>query len=317
MSQLADAAAPATSVARADPGYRQGVLLVALAGVAWSTGGILVRWIDAADPWQIIFYRSLSLALSLLLIVALRHRGRVPAAFAGAGWNGALAGICLSGGFIGYVLALYHTSVASAVFMLGTAPFFAAVLGRAFLGEKVRPATWLAMAIALFGIGVMVAGSLVLGTVTGNLLALGASLSFAGYNVLLRRGRANDMMPCVVIAGLSAAAIAAPVVAATSAAGGAFGGFGLGRQDLLLCLLMGGVQVGLGLTLFTLGARHVPAVELSLLAMTELVLAPLWVWLGVGEVPSAFTLAGGLIIMAAIGYQALSGVRRRRLLPMV
>ena len=75
---------------------------------------------------------------------------------------------------------------------------------------------------------------------------------------------------------------------------------------------MGSVQVGLGLTVFTIGARHVSAVELALLAMTELVLAPFWVWLGVGEVPSAFTLAGGAIIMAAIGYQALSGVRRRQ-----
>ena len=80
---------------------------------------------------------------------------------------------------------------------------------------------------------------------------------------------------------------------------------------------MGTVQVGLGLTVFTIGARHVPAVELALVAMTELVLAPVWVWLGVGEVPSAFTLAGGAIIMTAISYQALSGVRRRRLPPMV
>ena len=317
MSQVANAAAPATNVVRADRGYRLGVLLVAFAGVAWSTGGILVRWIDSADAWQIIFYRSLSLALALLLVVAVRHRGGVVQAFARTGWNGALAGICLSGGFVGYVLALYHTSVANAVFMLGTAPFFAAVLGRTFLGEQVRPATWLAMALALSGIGVMVAGSLVVGTIAGNLLALGASLSFAGFNVLLRRGRANDMLPCVVVAGLSAALIAAPVIIATSAGDGPYGGFGLGQRDLVLCFAMGGVQVGLGLTLFTLGARHVPAVELGLLAMTELVLAPLWVWLGVGEVPSAFTLAGGAIILAAIGYQALSGVRRRRLPPMV
>ena len=290
---------------------------MALAGVFWSTGGILVRWIDAADAWQIIFYRSLSLALTLLLIVAIRHRGRLIHAFAGAGWNGALAGSCLSGGFIGYVLALYHTSVATAVFMLGTAPFFAAILGRAFLGEQVRRSTWLAMALALSGIAVMVAGSLVIGTIAGNLLALGASLSFAGYNVLLRRGRANDMMPSVVIAGLIAALIAAAVVAATAAAGSPSAAFVLGERDLLLCVTMGAIQVGSGLTLFTLGARHVPAAELALVAMTELVLAPLWVWLGVGEVPSAFTLAGGAIIMAAIGYQALSGVRRRRLLPMV
>jgi drug/metabolite transporter (DMT)-like permease len=136
-------------------------------------------------------------------------------------------------------------------------------------------------------------------------------LSFAVYNVLLRRGRANDMMPCVVIAGLVAAAIAAPVVIAGS------GGFVIGARDLGLCVAMGTVQVGLGLTVFTLGARHVPAVELALLSMSELVLAPIWVWLAVGEVPSAFTLAGGAIVMTAIALQALSGARRRRITPLV
>ena len=77
------------------------------------------------------------------------------------------------------------------------------------------------------------------------------------------------------------------------------------------------MQVGLGLTVFTLGARHVSAVELALLAMTELLLAPLWVWIGVGEVPSAYTLTGGAVVMAAIAFQALSGARRRRPPPMV
>ena len=215
MDQAAEVAAPAAAARRAEAGYAFGVALVALAGVFWSLGGILVRSIEAAGAWQIIFYRSLALALSLLLIIAVRHRGRVGLAFARAGWNGVLAGACLSGGFIGYVLSLYHTSVANAVFMLGTAPFFSAVLGRVLLGEQVRRQTWLAMALALAGIGVMVAGSLVVGTIEGDLLALLAGISFAGFNVLVRHGRANDMLPSVVIAGVIAALIAAPVVAAT------------------------------------------------------------------------------------------------------
>jgi drug/metabolite transporter, DME family len=317
MAQLTQAPAGAGVPRTADADYLRGMLLVALAGVFWSTGGVLIRWIEAADAWQIIFYRSVALALTLLLIVALRHRGRLIAAFAGIGGAGFCAGVCLSGGFVGYVLALRYTSVANAVFMLGTAPFFAAVLGRWVLGEDVRRATWLAMALALCGIAVMVAGSLVIGTVTGNLLALGASLSFAGFNVLLRKGRANDMMPCVVVAGLVAALISAPVVVATSAVPVSFDAFVLSARDFGLCLAMGTIQVGLGLTVFTLGARHVPAVELALLSMSELVLAPLWVWLAVNEVPSAFTLAGGAIVMAAIAFQALSGARRRRAPPMV
>jgi drug/metabolite transporter, DME family len=297
-----------------DADYLFGVAMVALAGGFWSIGGILIRLIEAANAWQIIFYRSAALALTLTLIVALRHRGRLVAAFGAAGWNGVFAGACLSGGFVGYVLSLEHTTVANAVFMLGTAPFFAAILGRWCLGETVRPATWAAMGLALAGIALMVAGSLMLGTIAGSLLALIASLSFAGFNILLRRGRDTDMLPCVVIAGVLAALLALPVVLGTHPT--LSGALALSGRDLLLCAIMGAVQVGLGLTVFTLGARHVSAVELALLAMTELLLAPLWVWLGVGEVPSGYTLIGGAVVMAAITFQALSGARRR-LPPMV
>jgi DME family drug/metabolite transporter len=89
-------------------------------------------------------------------------------------------------------------------------------------------------------------------------------------------------------------------------------------RDLALCAVMGAAQVGCGLALFTLGARHVPVAELTLLSLTELALAPIWVWLALGEVPSGYTLIGGAIIVTAIVFHALSGTRRRRTpLPMV
>lgn len=302
--------APTRAVAaRADPVHLRGVALVATAGVFWSLGGVLVRWIEAADPWQIIFYRSLALALTLLAVLGLRHRRRVTAAFAAAGWNGVVAGACLSGGFIGFIVALAHTTVANAVFMLGAAPFFAALLGRWWLGEAVRRATWLAMAVAAVGILTMVANGIALGTVRGNLLALATAFCFATFSVLLRRGRDQDTMPCVVHAGLIAALIAGVVLIAGQEAPAALAVSG---RDLALCLTMGSVQVGAGMILFTLGARHVPAAELTLLSLTELVFAPVWVWLAVGEVPSPLTVVGGAILMAAIVYQALSGARRPR-----
>ena len=99
-------ALPGVVVRGPDPDYAYGVALVALAGAFWSIGGVLVRWVESASAWQIIFYRSVALALTLLLIVALRHRGRLAAAFAGIGGTGLLAGACLSGGFIGYDRAL-------------------------------------------------------------------------------------------------------------------------------------------------------------------------------------------------------------------
>ncbi|HLT02167.1 MAG TPA: EamA family transporter, partial [Geminicoccaceae bacterium] len=142
-----------------------------------------------------------------------------------------------------------------------------------------------------------------------------ASLSFAVFSVLLRRGRGHDMLPCVVITGVASALIALPVVLVSAPSLGA--ALVLTPRDLLLCTIMGVVQVGAGLTVYTLGARHVPVAELTLLSLTELALAPIWVWLVVDEVPSAFTLLGGAIIIAAITAQALSGARRRRPLPIV
>jgi len=302
----------ARGVSNAD--YLRGVALVALAGAFWSLGGVLVRWIEAASAWQIIFYRSIALALTLAVIVAVRHRGRLLAAFARAGWNGLLAGACLSGGFMGFILALSHTTVANAVFMLGVTPFVAAVLGWWWLGEPVRRATWLAMAIACLGVATMVANGIAIGTALGNGLALGTALCFATFSVLLRRGREQDMLPCVAHAGIVAFLVSGLLL--TLGLGGApsdgLASLAIGSRDLVLCLIMGSVQVGTGLTIYTLGARHVPAAELTLLSLTELALAPIWVWLAVGEVPTPLTLAGGGIIMAAIAYQALSGARRRR-----
>ena len=300
--------------AAVDPDYAKGVVLVALAGVFWSLGGLLIRLIETASGWQIVLFRSIALVLTLSLIIALRHRGRLVAAFRQVGWNGVAAGSMLAGGFIGFVLALQHTSVANAVFMLGASPFFAAFLGRLVLGETIRRATSLAMAAALVGILIMVGGGLMIGTIRGNLLALGASLGFAIFSVLLRRGRERDMLPCVVIAGAIAASIALPVVLA--GAPSLASALVLSPRDLALCAAMGVVQVGCGLTVYTLGARHVPVAELTLLSLTELALAPIWVWLAVNEVPSGYTLVGGAIIVVAITAQALSGDRRRPL-PMV
>jgi drug/metabolite transporter, DME family len=298
-----------------DPGYARGVVLVALAGVFWSLGGLLIRLIKAARGWQIVLFRSIALVLALSLIIAIRRRGRLIGAFRDAGWSGAVAGVALAGGFIGFVLALLHTSVANAVFMLGASPFLAAFLGRVVLGEPIRRATALAMTGALVGIAIMVAGGLVVGTIRGNLLAFGASVSFAIFSVLLRRGRERDMLPCVVIAGAVSALIALPIVLAGAPSLAA--ALALSPRDLALCGAMGAIAVGGGLTVYTLGARHVPVAELTLLSMTELALAPIWVWLAVGEVPSGYTLAGGAVILTAIAAQALSGARRRRLLPMV
>ena len=157
------------------------------------------------------------------------------------------------------------------------------------------------MVLAIAGVAVMVGGGIGAGALTGNLMALLSVVGFAGFAVAMRWGRRTDMLALVCLAGVFTA-----VVAGAMADGYAYSG-----RDLGVCIFMGVVQVGAGMMLFTMGSRHVPAAELALLMLTEVVLGPIWVWLLLGEVPRLVTLAGGAVVLAAIIGHALTGIRRK------
>lgn len=294
-------AAEAAGAPAREPAYLRGVLLVMLAGGFWSLGGLLVRLVEVAGAWQILFYRSAALAVTIFCILLLSYRGAVFARIRAAGWPAAAGGLCLSFGFTGWIFALLNTTVANGVFMLSAAPLAAALLARVILKEPVHRATWLAMVAAVVGVGVMVAGGIGAGRLFGNFMAMLAMLGFSGFAVALRWGRGGDMLPAVLWAGVFAA-----VVAASQA-----GDLAITGRDLSICISMGTLQIGLGLVCFTRGSRVVPAAELALLSLTEVVLAPVWVWLALAEVPSASTLVGGAIVLAAVAGRALAGLRRR------
>jgi drug/metabolite transporter (DMT)-like permease len=156
------------------------------------------------------------------------------------------------------------------------------------------------MALAATGVSVMLGSGLALGQLGGNLLALGSAGSFAAHGLVLRAHRQSDMLPAVLHAGLAGAllALAALGLQGTS--------LRVPWPDLLLGLGMGAVQLGGGLVLYTRASRHLPAAELQLVTTAELVLAPLWVWIGVGEAPNAATLVGGGLILLAVFSQALA-----------
>ena len=294
-----------TTTTTHDPNYARGVAMVLIAGCFWSIAGLVVRLMEAASEWQILFYRSAALVLTLLLYLGLRNRGDVAGAFRRAGWSAVLAGAFLSIGFACWIFAMTHTTIANALFVLSAAPFLAAIFARIFIGERVKPSTWLYMLLASLGVTVMVAEGVAMGTLAGNLYALIAATGFAAFSVTLRRGRAVDMTPAVCWAGIWAGLIAVAMLIMTQQS------FALSTHDLLLCTLLGFVQVGLGLILFTAGSRYIPAGELTLLSLTEVVLGPIWVWIGVNEVPTSLTLLGGVIVLTAIVAQAVHGVRKR------
>ncbi len=286
-------------------GYRRGVVLVLSAGVFWSIAGLLVRLMESASEWQILMYRSVALCLTLLMYLALRPGDGLVRAFRTAGGAAVVAGLFLCGGFASWIFAMTHTTIANALFLLSASTFMSAILARVVLRERVKPSTLVFMSIGTAGVAVMVAEGIAIGTLTGNLCGLGAALAFAAFAVTLRRGKALDMTPAVCWAGIWGTLFGALMVWLVDQS------YSVPFDDLVLCALMGFVQVGLGLILFTAGSRYLPAAELTLLSLTEVVLGPVWVWLGVGEVPSLLTVAGGAVVLGAVAGQAIFSVRRR------
>jgi len=265
----------------------------------WSLAGLLIRLIGEATSWHVILYRSLGATALVGSVIATVHRGRVAEAIRLAGWPAVLAGACSSASSVFFILALGRVTVANAIFMGGITPFLAAIGAQTFLGERVPRRAWGAMGLAAAGVTLMLGGGLALGQLSGNLLALGSAVAFAGHAIFLRFNRQSDMLPAVLYAGIF---------------GMLFGLLALGAgalsprvplRDLLLALTMGVVQLGGGLVLYTRASRHLPAAELQLVATAELVMAPLWAWIGVGEAPGAATLVGGGLVFLAILLQAL------------
>ncbi len=279
---------------------RKGVLLMVGAGLCWSLGGILVRNVRAADPFEIIVWRSVFMAIFLVATIALMNRGRVIGSVRDMGAAGVLSGALLASTFFFFILSITRTTAANTFVLMSTVPFFVAVFALLFLGERVGARTWTAIAVALAGIGMMFAEGVEAGRLEGNLLALGVPLAAALNVVLLRRQRKRvDMVPAVLLAGLFSIVAALPFALPLTAS----------AADLGVLALMGFIQLGLGCVLMTLATRHLAAGEIGLLALLETILGPIWVWIGIGERPSDLALVGGVIVLAALAVDSLPALR--------
>lgn len=284
--------------------YGTGVVMVLTAGLVWSFQALIIRQIDAAGSWAVLAWRSAAMIPVLLCFLTWTSRGAPLPALRRAGLAGVLGGVGLVAAMGGAILAFQTTTVANAAFVMASAPFLTAILGRLVLGEAVAPRTWGAIALALVGIFLMVREGLAAGALVGNVAALVSALGFAAFTVTLRWRRVEDSLPSSIIgAGFS---VMAGVMACTQ----------LGQpllvpaSDLMWCALMGVFTLSGGMVLYTLGSRVVPSAELTLLSNVEILLAPFWVWLVMGETASANTLLGGSVVLVAILFNAWSGARR-------
>lgn len=284
-------------------------MLVLIAGVIWSSMGLALRQIEVAGTWQVLFWRSLGTLPVLFAVLAWRN-GAPFRAILQSGWAGLIGGAALVLAFGGAIYSIQTTSVANAVFLFAASPLFTALLAWPLLREPVRRATWVAILIAGLGMFLMLREGLALGAGLGNAAALLSAFGFAIFTIALRWGRLGEMLPAVLLGALFAAAVALAMITVQGS------GIAIPRREIVIALFMGGALVGGGMALYTRGSLAVPAAELTLLSMVEVLLAPLWVLLFLGEGASPATLTGGAVLLAAILFNALSGARHRPPVPL-
>ena len=285
--------------------YGQGVALVLAAGSLWSLMGLGLRQIEAATVWQILFWRSVGMVPVLLAFIWGTSNGRPLTSIRRIGLAGAIGGFGLVFAFAGAIYAIQTTTIANAVFLFTASPFVAAVLGWIVLGERVKPWTWAAIGLAVFGMYLMVREGLAIGALAGNIAALLSATGFGAFSVCLRWGKVNDMLPVSMLGGVFAMAVAAIVLTLQGET------VTVSTWDMGMALLIGAVILALGMVMYTLGSRVIPAAELTLLSMVEVLLAPVWVFLLLGETASTATFIGGGVLLAAVCLNAIMGAREQ------
>jgi drug/metabolite transporter (DMT)-like permease len=234
----------------------------------------------------------------LVVFVTVLNRGRPFAAFRSMGASGLAVAVCtaFASGF--FIVALNYANVANVLFMQAVAPIAAALLAWIALGESITRRSWVAMGIAVLGVGLMVGGA-----GSGGVIGIGSSLvmtlSFAVVIVITRHRREVSMGPAICLSQLFVVLAVAPLASVGT----------VGDHDLAVLVLLGVGQMGLGLAFLTIGARLIPAAEIALITLLEVVLAPLWVWIAISEQPAPTAIAGGVVVIFAVVLQTTQRTR--------
>jgi drug/metabolite transporter (DMT)-like permease len=283
--------------------HRRALATLLLCTVLWSTAGVGTRFLEHAEGFEIAFWRCVFCAIFVAAVLIVRHRGEWIGRIAAGGVAAWVSGSMWATMFVAFMVALSYASVANVLVVMAAAPLLAALLGWIVLRERVPPRTWVAIGIAAAGIVWMVRDGLSTEGVTGMAIAFAVPVAAAVNIVVLKRAHASvDLVPAVLLGALIAIAVTLPVAWPLSASG----------SDLMILAALGVFQLGLPCMLMVGATRHLAPHEIGLLCLLEVVLGPLWVWLGVGESPTASTLQGGVLVLAALVLNELVGLRGRR-----
>lgn len=276
-----------------------GYLFAIGAPLCWSVGGVVLRSVEA-DAWQMVFWRSTGHVVALGLIFAIWGGKRILRDFVRAGWAAAATTLLIGLTFIFHVLAMSATTVANVLVLQSLSPLLAAILAWAVLGERVKARGWVAITIAFAGLLPVFGTSIAGGRWMGDAFAIGVAVASAFNVIVVRHTRRVNLLPGTVLgAALSVgvAALLSPPLEVPLASAGSL-------------MALGVLQMSVGLSFFYLALQRLPAAEVTLITLLEPVLGPIWVWLIVGEEPALLTLAGGAVILFALGLNASFALRR-------
>jgi drug/metabolite transporter (DMT)-like permease len=287
--------------------HRNAAWLLAFCALLWSTAGVATRHLARAEGFEVTFWRSLFCVAGVLAVLAWQTRGHPLRPVVAMGRAGLASGVMWAVMFTCFMLALARTSTANTLLVLAVAPLLTALLGWAVLGERVRPGTWIAIAAAGLGIAWMVHEGVSAQGLSGMAIALGVPVASAINIVMLKRMHAHvDLAPAVLTGAVLSCAVTLPMAWPLSATGG----------DLAILAFLGIFQLALPCMAMVGTTRHLAPHEVSLIALLEVVLGPIWAWLWAGEAMGAATLQGGLVVLAAlVGNELLVGRPARAVQP--
>ena len=279
------------------------VPVVLFAGILWSFGPLVVRYMDNPNqvPWQYIFGRGLTIFILLNLYLYFEEGIKFYKNYLKMGYSGIIGGTGLGIAMISFIYSITNTSAAITLLCLAAMPFFTALLAFLFLKEKITLNVWISIFIATIGIIIMAFGSTGSNSIVGFIFGMLSSIGFSIFSVTLRWRTQTPKFTTVAFSGFFCFVFAAIMLLSTKQVF-----FSTSYNGALFSLH--GTLVCLGLILYSIGSRAIPAAELTLLSLTEVIGGIFWVWLpilGINEVPDTYTIVGGFFLFISLIYYSL------------
>ncbi|WP_293605684.1 DMT family transporter [Polaromonas sp. UBA4122] len=286
--------------------HTRAVALMLLVTMMWSTAGVVTRHLESARSFEVTFWRSFFTVVSLLVILPFFQGRMVFSRIRNGGFALWLSGVCWSVMFTAFMVALTLTTVANVLVTLALGPFVTALLARVFIGHRIPPRTWFAIAMAGVGIAWMYGGQMDLvshlgGTLVALLVPLAGACNWTVVQHNRSQGQKIDMVPAVLLGAVISSLVTLPLsfpLAATP-------------HDVGLLALLGLFQLAIPCVLSVLCAGVLKAPEVALLALLEVIFGILLAWFGANEVPGANVLTGGALVVGALVVNELIGWRQR------